>query len=198
MSKTLPRRPWKGRKYSGLLILGEAHHGLSPEGDDAMASIRFIEQTIGGWRHPFYTKVAQVVTGSSAAQIDRQAFWPTVAFHNFIQTSVKRARVRPTRKQWEVGHEHFPAVLQQLKPTHILVLGKDLMENMPPFDAAPPPPISGGDKTTLLDQVGLYHSGGENFALAMWIKHPSSPGFSPTKWRPLVRAFLEVPATPDR
>jgi hypothetical protein len=122
MNRTVVREPGRGSKYSGLLIVGEAHHGLSPIDDNAEATIRLIEETIAGWKYAFFTKIAQVVTGATASEIDRAEFWPTVAFHNFVQSSIGAARIRPTRQQWEQGHEIFPTILEKLKPTHVLVL----------------------------------------------------------------------------
>jgi hypothetical protein len=188
--RQIPRRFWKGTKFSGLLILGEAHYGLSPKDDDAEATVKLIERTIAGWKFGFYTKVAQVVTGQLAPNINRAEFWPTVAFHNFVQSSVGKAGERPTREQWDLGHELLPAVIQELRPTHILVLGKDSMKNLPPFDGPAPLPIVAPDRTTQADQVGVYRTGAGSFALAMEINHPSSRGFSPPSWHPLVRAFL--------
>jgi len=185
-------RPWQGSEYSGRLILGEAHYGVPAEDDDAELTIRVIQDFIDGWRHPFFTKIAQVVTGLPVTQVDHATFWQTVAFHNFVQSSVGRARERPSREQWEEGHRLFPVALRRLepKPTHILVLGQCVMRNMPPFDAPRPPPISEDDGTTVDDQLGFYRTSPSRLALAMVINHPAAPGFSPRKWHPLVRTFF--------
>lgn len=195
MSKHISRRPWVGPKYAGTLILGEAHYGLSRKDDNADATIMLIKLTIAGWKAAFFTKVAQVVTGLPAAEICRDTFWAGVAFHNFVQTSVGGSGKAPTLKQWADGYRNFPDVLRCLEPTHILVLGKRLMVQLPPFDAPPPTSILGGGKVTSPDQVGYYRTGGKALALAMEINHPSW-GFSPKAWHPLVRAFLDITATP--
>ena len=124
------------------------------------------------------------------AGCDRAAFWPTVAFHNFVQFSVGEVvRVRRSRQQWEQGHGIFPTILGKLKARHGLASGRCVMKNLRPFDAPQRSAISVGNKTTAPGQTGLCRTEDRTFALALEIPHPSSRGFSVSEWQPPVRAF---------
>ncbi len=192
MSKRLPRRPWKGRNYSGLLIVAESLHGFKPEADDEDLLIKVIDEiAAGSWTHRFWTNVALVVTGRCLRDLDRQSFWQEVAFHDFVQSSMSGPGIPPSREQWTEGCRTFPTVLQQLKPHHVLVVSQRVFSHMPASDAPDLPPISANGCD---GWPRLYSIGGESFALAMAINHVSR--ISPPKWHPLVRAFQETSGRP--
>ena len=62
-------------------------------------------------------------------------FWNKVAFYNFIQFPVgDSARLRPTENMWRDSFEPFKLILNELGPDLVLVLGKELENNIRALD----------------------------------------------------------------
>ncbi len=114
-------------------------------------------------------------------------FWTSVNFYNYVQSFVPgQSRVRPTAKQFAESADAFHAVLDDLKPEAIVVVGQttwDLMSDR-------------GAKLVERDEDGLgsiyryEYNGGS--CLAGHTHHPSSIGYSADYWRPRVGRFLET------
>lgn len=167
-------QPWVGKCYkevnrfgARILVLGESHYGtqedLSPD-----FTIGVVEALARRERHPFFTKVSKVLLGLDSSQWisdeDRSEVWDHVAFYNFVQCFVSdQARVRPGQDMWRDSSDAFLQIIEMLKPDLVLVLGKELGENIPNL-----------------------HSDIEICV----IQHPST-GFSYEKWNPLFSDALK-------
>lgn len=182
-------KPWVGSCYGKekvkLLILGESHYAdRKPSPTFTIDLTR--EYANGEWNHRFWTQIMQVVSGKRHWEIDRKEFWSNYAFYNYIQDVVaESASVAPTQKMIQAAHRPFFGVIEELKPSHILVLSKRLWESLP-SDGEPGEPIHIGNQER---ETWTYSVAG-NQSKATWLPHPSY-GFSAPKWHPWVVKFLE-------
>jgi len=131
----------------------------------------------------------QIVTGKHNSEIDRKEFWDNVAFYNYIQEPVGDGpRERPTEEMWANAKAPFMEVLGQLRPSHLLVLGGQLWENLPSEGRRGPDiegPVGGRD-------TWLY-SCDDSEVFATWVYHPSSiKGASSRNSSPYVEQFLRI------
>lgn len=138
---------WEGDDYrtSGLngvrvLILGESHYGnpeeLAPTFTQGVVRSLGIES-----RHRFFTAAAKLLLNSPAGvpltDSERARFWQRVAFYNYIQEFVGTTpRTRPTKKMWQQAGNCLPAVVSELNPQLMLVLGKALASWLPELPAS--------------------------------------------------------------
>ena len=134
--------PWTGKYYRAnnrfnirILVLGESHYGDESETRSTITS-EVVQSLAQNERHAFFTKVSKVLLGLGRnTWIDDEArgqVWEHIAFYNFIQGFVSTdPRVRPTTEMWKNAKTPFLQVVQELQPKLILVLGKELGNNLP-------------------------------------------------------------------
>ena len=156
--------PWIGERYGvesqfgcRLLLLGESHYGIPDEYEPRFTKRMVQELGIDEQTHKFFNGVYTATTGHPAREAtveDRSRFWHGVAFANFIQEFPSDSwRVRPTTAQWRMARNVLPALVEQMRPDFIVVLGL-------------------GVRYWLPDQLSVP-----------WVatKHPSARGFSGAK-----------------
>ena len=207
-------RPWTGEGYgktndfaslpANLLILGESHydklHNL--DNDATRAVIRaYLEE--GG--QPFFTKIVHTVLGPDTSE-KKAGFFKSIAFYNYVQRIVGDTHnARPTAEMWNEAAAPFRATLEFLRPTHILVCGMRLWDNMPESEGFWTPPskplirwldsveFPKYSRSPYYRSLGFYcHPQGQSVVLAIY--HPSWKGFQPPAWHPIVKRFLEYRA----
>lgn len=180
LSPSVRFEPWVGPNYpqSGKkwLILGESHYGHMDAPTDYTQELTE-NYVSGSTTHRFWTRVARVFLRSDAPLTETRQFWQQVAFYNYVQRIVGgAARQRPSPKDWQDSAEAFRRVLEQLRPTHMLVLGKTLWENMPyeapAFRGAPIVLEDGADHESWIYPLQNGHQ-----VMASWIYHPASHMF---------------------
>ena len=200
--------PWKGEGYgkvnefglpAKLLILGESHydklHNLTNDPDPTRTVVHaYLEQ--GG--QPFFTKIVHTVLRPDTSE-KKAGFFKSIAFYNYVQRIVGDTRdARPTAEMWNEAAAPFLATLECLRPTHILVCGMELWDNMPDSEGfwmpRSKPPIHCLElpegSRSLEDLLGCYrHTQGQSAVLA--IRHPQAWGYQPHAWHPVVKQFLE-------
>jgi len=189
-------QPWVGSQYdrglngTKVLLLGESHYG--GVGDDAPAhevTSRVVQRwAIDGPTHPFFTKAYRVVCGTPTPDRTREEFWNSVAFYNYVQAWVgNNPRVRPTPDEWKTGAAPFQDVLAALCPDRVVVLGKELWNQLPS-------PQESRTVTVNSNQIEIrFYSTSSHTAQAAMVHHPSYPAFSYARWRPVIRALLDGP-----
>jgi len=189
-------KPWRGDSYGRssqfelpVLVLGESHHDWPGGRLDENATCEIIGDVVGGWRFAFWTKIASAFLGSDPTLEERSRFWNSVAYYNFVQESAGLGpRDRLTLEMWQSGVPAFFEVLTNLQPRCIVVLGKALWQNLPPFHKLGPTlSLEGQSPRT----TGLYQVG-EGFAVAAGIDHPSSFGWHYHEWHPWISQALLV------
>ncbi len=178
--------PWVGSDYENggifglkVMILGESHYDV---GESRQATMEVMEAVLGGHEKPkrrFWTNVEIALVGGKQVGGDRNRFWHSVLFYNYIQESLTGPRIPPRYALFQAAEGAFLEVVERKSPDFILVLGERLWKNLP------------------LDRQGpeLSPTRGTRFysrkSLAMNIRHPSA-AFSGSKWHKLVRQGLEL------
>ncbi len=209
-------QPWKGESYgtpndlglpASLLILGESHYG-DPKDWGRGITIRVVREYCEGAGYAFFTKILHTVLGPDApadTSEQRCRFYESTAFCNYVQRSVgPTSDCRPIPEMWEEAAAPFSVTLECLRPTHIVVCGMDLWDNMPAFEGVWAPPSetlirwfdSVGFPTSLAswrqpsNLLGCYgNSEGQSVVLA--IQHPSWRYYQTSAWHPVVERFLQ-------
>jgi hypothetical protein len=118
---------WIGSKFraptNGVLILGESTYGEGPPFSEYVPKCCRGEQRDQTFILIFNS--CSDVDPSSATPSDREAFWATIAFDNFVQESVGPKREdKPSQDHYRSAAVTLLARLQRLKPRGVLVLGK--------------------------------------------------------------------------
>jgi hypothetical protein len=183
--------PWVGDRWQSssprLLLLGDSHY-LTDLADDSPELTRDIVRGVRDGQRviPFYAKAAALVDGQVASSPDgRHAFWNRVAFFNYVPTTVGTVfDAVPTPAMWEAGSPRFIALLEELRPTHVLSLGQRQWNHI----TFP----SGWTSIPTVEQPDVRHwRSPEGFRIAAtWVNHPSSRGFSVAKWNERVKSLL--------
>jgi hypothetical protein len=186
-------RPWVGRHYQSgfagvrLLVLGESHYDWDGRPQDERECTRFVAQIYADddERKRFATNLEMVATGARLCRQQKNEFWHSIAFYNYIQSLVGDGpRQRPTATMWNAAEEPFFEVLSQLRPQAVLVLGRGLWNWMP----------AGSNGTVLpgpRKDLSCEYTVGRHTSVAFPVHHPSS-GFSSSAWRPRVLAGLKA------
>ena len=142
MTKSTVRfAPWVGPRYEqgihGLrvLVVCESHYGakenerptVTPEIVKALAlGQKHPQATAKLRRHPHFTKIMASIlnTRKRFSKSDKSEFWHSIAYYNFIQEFIPKARKTPCDAAWERGKQPFTEVLGVLKPDLIVCYSK--------------------------------------------------------------------------
>ncbi|MBI4882203.1 MAG: hypothetical protein HY812_21455 [Planctomycetes bacterium] len=190
-------KPYVGPKYGRsnpyggrLLVLGESHYvGESGVRRASLTELVVQEYLAGEYASRFLTMVGQLIHGSrDICDEDKKAVWQSIAFYNYIQSSVgRRPRMRPRAKQWDAAQTPFLAVLRVLRPAGIVVLGDELWTKLPPAERGP---VLRAGRSKVLTKRYAWSSRGEG-AIAVGVRHPAGQGFKFRKYAPMVAALLQ-------
>lgn len=181
--------PYQGPAYyasnTRLLVVGHSHWGAVPSPSLTIDTVN--EWMLGEQNLPYFSKLARVLTGADAVEVDRKKAFSNISFYNFYQSVLRKHDAQPTDEQFQVATKAFPEILKLLNPTHILVTGITLWNDMPGFDSGD------GQRLVSVDRyntyTGRYNTPG-GYAIAVGIVHMASYGFSPPKWNKIVQDFL--------
>lgn len=189
--------PWVGDNYGTglfrlrLLIVGDSFYDWSDDAEIGrqrdLASDIIREQLRGDYSVAFHTKLCSAFLGYSPSLADKQAFWQSVAFYNFLQVSAgSHHAADPGQDAWLASRRPFLEVLEALQPQAVVALGERVWNWMPEA-MGPPPQVPGVERR---DLCRYQHSGGG--VAVMRIAHPSYSGFQSELWTPLLRSFLDA------
>lgn len=192
----LPWKPTGDPRFNGLrlLIVGESHYdeGEPPPAEQVSS---FTSEIVTRWgaNAEGYTRFFGNIyatfndDGAHWSSDEFKRFWNSVYFYNYVQSFVEgNARVRPTAEQFSESADAFHAVLDELKPEGIVVVGQTIWDSM----------SDRGAKLVERDEDGLgsiyryEYNGGT--CLAGHTHHPSSIGYSADYWKPRVKRFLKT------
>ena len=134
-------KPWVGSNYTTnnfgarILVLGESHYG-SPEDEYEDYTIDVVKMWGQENRLAFFTKTAKTLLNYDSSDYlnehERYALWENVSFYNYVQAIVgEGARVRPSGEMWKKSEIALQEVIERLDPQIIIVLGKELADNLP-------------------------------------------------------------------
>jgi hypothetical protein len=134
--------PWEGERYKQaplgkrLLILGESHYdwtkGSSIDNDAAVTKDCIQEQLKGHYKKAFWTNIATTFVGHRPTLEEKREFWHSVAFYNYVQSSVGFGpRIPPSSEQLARSESAFFEVLESLQPQVVVALGYRLWPGLP-------------------------------------------------------------------
>lgn len=133
--------PWVGSAYSKLpagrkvLIVAESHYSNEQKADEVPRKIEELMQDKSYTRavvseslvhNEWSTRTLSTMHQLLFSPKDREAFWSHVAFFNIVQRPMWFRDGAPERPTWEdywKGWRAFLAVVQVLKPDHVLFIG---------------------------------------------------------------------------
>jgi hypothetical protein len=133
--------PWVGNHYvqgfQGLrvLLVCESHYGaklherptVTPEIVKALAlGERHLRATARLPRHPHFAKIMAALTNvrNRFSLAQKETFWGSVAYYNFLQEFLSKPRESPSPHLWEQGASAFTEVMDVLSPELIVCFSK--------------------------------------------------------------------------
>jgi hypothetical protein len=119
-------RIWIGPNFASggrVLVLGESWYGEWPDADGSplVYDDEYVAAYLaGGVKDPMYTRIA------NATGLGKVAFWQRVAFTNFVVERIGALREhRPTVAHYASSRDRLRALLEELAPRAVWVLGKE-------------------------------------------------------------------------
>ena len=195
-------KPWIGEQYQAsplsgkrVLVLGESCYQWDkdiPLGPDF--TIRCVtEQKAGRYPAKFWTNIVIAFLNKRPTTQEKEAFWSSVAFYNYVQRPVGWGpRKSPSKEMWQEGADPFAEILEQLSPQLVIVLGFQLWRQLPDLDGQKGPRIS----STRQPETWQY-SLENGSCLAYGVMHPSA-AFSGKYWHPYIMEAFEFRLTAQR
>ena len=195
--KNVNFRPWVGENYFSkgfknkrVLVLGESHYcDEQLEGrrcypicaKEKMREECFsqTEDVIGDYVYSYtgsryeqtFLCFGRAVLGKELSQEEREDFWQSIVFYNYIQFCQDGARKPIKQEYWEISELAFKEILEEYLPDYIIVWGNRLYEGLPDWNGEHAIlKVSENDKT----DVWIYTINGKRIP-AMRVLHPSSP-----------------------
>ena len=191
--------PWIGNQYANgrlgvkTLILGESHYQWNCDRD--INTWREITQTLiqeqldGAYTKAFWTKIAISFLGHKPNLREKNDFWHSVAFYNYVQESAGDGpRIAPNGTSWKSSEKAFFDVLTHLRPNFILALGDRLSGNLPSETRSEGVSVEGAPRTNTW-QYRLTDSSQPIFLYS--ILHPSR-GFNGRTWKPFIEKAMNA------
>ena len=130
---------WIGNDYetNRLLLLGESAYSWLQGEEEVHPTPQHAQMLVNlalrGERGRFMNMLTRGIAGCINPTDDQTAIaWSRVAFGNYVDGTVgSGARVRPSEDQWHAAAKAFPALLEELRPRNVIVLGKTMWSRMP-------------------------------------------------------------------
>jgi hypothetical protein len=196
-----PHYGWKNTALSAarLLVLGASHYEwceacaeLGTQRDRSLTCWSVAELVVPERTNSFahWRKIENAILGYEATDDKRQEMWRSIAYCNAVQKLVGYgARIAPTKEMWLEARRVFVDILECLRPSVVLVLGKQLWIHLPDDEEIAGhalPSRRAGGKTM---ERWLYRSG-RNECRALLVPHPSA-GLGAT-WHGVIEKELQL------
>ena len=198
LNKFVMFEPWKPSgdpRYKGirLLVVGESHYDEGePPAPDQVSS--FTSEIVTRWGanaegyQRFFGNIYGTFNDDGAhwSSDEFKQFWNSVYFYNYVQSFVPGgAGERPTAKQFSDSADAFHAVLDDLRPEAIVVMGQTIWDLMSERNAQ----LVDRDEEGVGSIYRYEYDGGS--CIAGHTHHPSSIGYSADYWRPRVKRLWD-------
>lgn len=202
--------PWVGKDYETggrfgkrVMVLGDSHYcgnecddcgSIHHKGDCSGITVEVVETFLNPERDfetwmPTFTKFERAVNNKELSQTEKEQFWNSIIFYNYLQEAIGGPRIEPNINLYSESFEPFIEVLEKYKPDTILVWGQRLFKALPPGNGKEG--ISLDIDGNLYDKSWIYTlSNGKQVKLYA-IDHPSS-AFSWEYWHPIIKAAIEI------
>jgi hypothetical protein len=188
--------PYVGQNYGNrktkVLILGESHYGaLGTEKSEFTANV--VNDWLNGEKQPFFDNVVRALFGNN--ENPREKF-EQLAFYNFLQAfKGKKARDSSFLRKEHIydAEKPFYEVLQTLSPDVILCCGHQLWADAPWGDVEHDDQLpNSANEKPLWRRVYCKKAGLTTPALMYKLLHPSSGGFSHSKYHAMLKTIPEL------
>lgn len=207
-------KPWVGKNYltkgfrgKRILVLGESHY-CKELSDGSRCHPCCNKQLMNDSCHLLTQNVVheltyeyegqsylqsfvcfeRAVAGKVLTQKEREEFWESVVFYNYIQYELGGPRTAPLPEHWANSKQAFVEILETYKPDYILVWGVRLYNGLPDLEGH-------GFKLKFDDgdtaDYWVYTIKGQRIP-ALKMHHPSAPtGKNWDYWHKVISKFLE-------
>ena len=207
-------RPFVGKNYATtgfqgkrILILGESHYCKAElaEGGrcfplckaDQMVEDCFsqTEDVLNDFIYNYYGDASQrtflcferAFLGKELTQEERENFWESIMFYNYLQFSQPGPRCPIAEEYWGQSEQAFRQLLETYLPDYIISWGVRLFDGMPGWGGEASKLIVDGDST----DIWTYTINGKSIPM-LKVHHPSSPtGKCWEYWHKFYKAFLQ-------
>ncbi len=162
---------WRGAKYDDthLLLLGESAYSWMEDGKvvhpSATHAIDLVEDALENFpTNRFINMLSRAITREDYPSKEQlRSAWERVAFTNYVEGGVgMSSRIRPAPEMWRAAKAAFPALINELRPRNIIVLGKMLWGEVPEADIY------------LTDDVQRYRVSDDQVAMCWAVQHPAA------------------------
>lgn len=208
-------KPWVGKNYLStgidgkkLLVLGESHYCGENcptcgklEIDDkncrefttnvvnGYLKYKKGDSEFEGWMNTF-TKFGNVFYNKHLGLEEVQAFWNSIVFYNFVQSSTNGPRESPTAEEFTKSASAFFEVLKSYKPDLIIVWGERLWKQLPDTG-------EWGKEETIFNKENkrpfYYYTSDQKKIPTFSVFHPSSSRFDYSCYEPIHKAINYLP-----
>ena len=207
-------RPWIGKNYltegykgKRVLVLGESHYcpqELSQNGrcypickkelmnevcfsQTEVAISEFITDYVGRGDQQTYLCFERAMTGKILTLVEREEFWNSIMFYNYIQFCQSGPRKPLPSEYWADSEKAFQEILEKYAPDYIVVWGSRLYKGMPEWNCKYSILKLSEDDWT---EVRVYHINNKLIP-AMRVYHPSTQiGKSWSYWHQFYELFF--------
>jgi hypothetical protein len=188
---TLSVKPYIGPHFAStrLLLLGESAYSWKnnkgeiehPSADHPTEQVNGIIAKFDDPVQPFMQTLSRALANDFTPSPERLMYvWSRVAFANFVPGTVgifgETDTLRPSPQDWERGKSEFYALLEEVKPLRMMVLGLEAWENLPGA-------YLGEERGAMAFRL----STGE-LCWCLPLRHPSAKN-CPTTWKQLAAAI---------
>ena len=188
--------PWVGKNYSAgykgkkILVLGESHYdepGIINKGLTRWV-IHDIAYEPGGQSYrATFTCFERAMVGRPMTQKEREEFWESVMFYNYLQFPTVGPRSNPKPEHWGASEDAFLELLETYMPDLIIVWGVRLFNALPPLGGKDGVIELGNGDTV---DYWVYPIKGKEIP-ALKIHHPSAPtGRNWEYWNMVIDKFV--------
>ncbi len=193
-------KPWVGKNYETggnlgkkVMVLGDSHY-LENKGDATSNDTLEVVETFldsntdfAGWMNTF-TKFERSVFNKVLNQTERDEFWHSILFYNYIQEALSGPRADFDYGLYEKYFEPFMEVLESYQPDVIIAWGQRLFTALPGGSGKDGIPLS--IDNIPYNKCWTYTLKNGHQVRMYAIQHPSS-GFSWDYWHKIIKAALE-------
>ena len=208
-------KPWVGKSYhlgyngKRLLVLGESHYcqkELAEGGrchpeckkenmlDDCFSQTKdviedFVYNYCGDSYQQTFLCFERAVAGRELSQQEREHFWNSIMFYNYVQYSLAMPRTAPLPKHWVQSEQAFKELLHAYQPNYIIAWGVRLYDALPDWGGhAGRIQLTTGER----EEYWIYSVEGKNIP-TLKMHHPSSPtGKQWDYWHRVIVEFLKL------
>lgn len=206
--------PWVGKSYATtgykgkkILVLGESHYCKNELANggrcyplckkEHMNNACFsqtqdvVHEAVYDYGGQLYLRcfivLERAVTGKELSQQEREEFWQSVVFYNYVQYALPGPGQLPNNDYWGKSEKPFVEMLEKYMPDYIIVWGARLYNSLPKLGGHALKMKVSNEYTA---DVWAYLINGKNIQ-ALKIYHPSMPrGKKWHFWHEVIDKFL--------